>query len=64
MHFLKAIYHTYSFDNQNSIKMNDTMIDILFHYVAFNSNIQEHEQTLDLEKLAPARSLKKQLKRG
>lgn len=40
------------------------MIDILFHYVAFNSNIWEHEQTLDLEKLAPARSLKKQLKRG
>ena len=43
--------------------MNDSMMDI-FHYVAFNSNIQEHEQTLDLEKLAPARSLKKQLKRG
>ena len=37
--FLKAIYHTYFFDNEKSIEINDTMIDILFHYVAFNSNI-------------------------
>ena len=30
--FFKAIYHTYSFDNENTIKMNDSMMDI-FHYV-------------------------------
>ena len=26
--FFKAIYHTYSFDNENTIKMNDSMMDI------------------------------------
>lgn len=30
--FKKGIYHTYSFDNENTIKMNDSMMDI-FHYV-------------------------------
>ena len=24
----KAIYHTYSFDNENTINMNDSMMDI------------------------------------
>ena len=28
--FFKAIYHTYSFDNENTIKMNDSMMDIFF----------------------------------
>ena len=40
--FFKAIYHTYSFDNENTIKMNDSMMDI-FHYVAFNSNLCSNE---------------------
>lgn len=26
--FKKGIYHTYSFDNENTIKMNDSMMDI------------------------------------
>ena len=39
---LCSIYHTYSFDNENTIKMNDSMMDI-FHYVAFNSNLCSNE---------------------
>ena len=29
---MKAIYHDYSIDNEKTIKMNDSMIDV-FHYI-------------------------------
>lgn len=48
MHFLKVIYHTYSFDNQKIIKMNDTMIDVfltmysnLYHFTHFRTVLNQ-----------------------
>ena len=36
--FFKVIHHSYSFDNEMIIKMNDTYDRYFFHYVVFNSN--------------------------
>ena len=48
MHFLKVIYHTYSFDNYKIIKMNDTMIDVfltmysnLYHFTHFRTVLNQ-----------------------
>ena len=37
--FKKGIYHTYSFDNENTIKMNDSMMDIFSLCNGSSSNL-------------------------